>query len=115
MRVSVPSCAASPSRRRNSRRWYRWRGDSLTSCAPRRLRTSLRHGDIERQLLACCKAPPVTTDGRFPAPPGSGVSCFYRQLEHPPLAKLLLGGGIDPWLLAGLLYLGSGFGLAAAR
>src|SRR5262245_42246488 len=30
-----------------------------------------------------------------------------------PLAKLLLGGGVDPWLLAGLLYLGSGVGLAA--
>ena len=29
-----------------------------------------------------------------------------------PLAKLLLGNGVDPWLLAGLLYLGSGFGLA---
>ena len=29
-----------------------------------------------------------------------------------PLAKLLLGG-MSPWLLAGLLYLGSGFGLAA--
>ncbi len=28
-----------------------------------------------------------------------------------PLAKLLLGGGISPWLLAGLLYLGSGIGL----
>ncbi|SKA32436.1 Permease of the drug/metabolite transporter (DMT) superfamily [Enhydrobacter aerosaccus] len=28
-----------------------------------------------------------------------------------PLAKLLLGSGIDPWLLAGLLYLGSGIGL----
>ena len=28
-----------------------------------------------------------------------------------PLAKLLLGGGADPWLLAGLLYLGSGLGL----
>jgi drug/metabolite transporter (DMT)-like permease len=28
-----------------------------------------------------------------------------------PLAKMLLGGGIDPWLLAGLLYLGSGLGL----
>lgn len=28
-----------------------------------------------------------------------------------PLAKLLLGGGVDPWLLAGLLYLGSGIGL----
>ncbi|MBS0521376.1 MAG: EamA family transporter [Proteobacteria bacterium] len=28
-----------------------------------------------------------------------------------PLAKLLLGEGVDPWLLAGLLYLGSGIGL----
>lgn len=29
-----------------------------------------------------------------------------------PLAKALLGEGISPWLLAGLLYLGSGIGLA---
>lgn len=28
-----------------------------------------------------------------------------------PLAKLLLGDGVNPWLLAGLLYLGSGLGL----
>jgi drug/metabolite transporter (DMT)-like permease len=28
-----------------------------------------------------------------------------------PLAKLLLGQGVNPWLLAGLLYLGSGIGL----
>ncbi len=28
-----------------------------------------------------------------------------------PLAKLLLGAGVSPWLLAGLLYLGSGIGL----
>lgn len=32
-----------------------------------------------------------------------------------PFAKLLLGSGIDPWLLAGLLYLGSGFGLAGIQ
>ncbi len=32
-----------------------------------------------------------------------------------PLAKLLLGGGVDPWLLAGLLYLGSGLGLGLAH
>ena len=32
-----------------------------------------------------------------------------------PLAKLLLAGGIDPGLLAGLLYLGSGLGLAAVH
>ncbi len=31
-----------------------------------------------------------------------------------PLAKLLLGAGVDPWLLAGLLYLGSGVGLSLA-
>ena len=28
-----------------------------------------------------------------------------------PFAKFLLGEGISPWLLAGLLYLGSGIGL----
>lgn len=32
-----------------------------------------------------------------------------------PFAKLLLGGGIDPWLLAGLLYLASGLGLGLLR
>jgi drug/metabolite transporter (DMT)-like permease len=32
-----------------------------------------------------------------------------------PFAKLLLGAGISPWLLAGLLYLGSGVGLAAVE
>jgi drug/metabolite transporter (DMT)-like permease len=30
-----------------------------------------------------------------------------------PLAKALLGGGVSPWLLASLLYLGSGLGLTA--
>lgn len=32
-----------------------------------------------------------------------------------PAAKLLIGGGTDPWLLAGLCYLGSGVGLGAVR
>ena len=32
-----------------------------------------------------------------------------------PFAKLLLGDGISPWLLAGILYLGSGIGLAALQ
>lgn len=32
-----------------------------------------------------------------------------------PLAKLLLGDGVDPWLLAGLLYLGSGLGLGTVH
>ncbi|MGD9507026.1 MAG: DMT family transporter [Geminicoccaceae bacterium] len=31
-----------------------------------------------------------------------------------PVAKTLLGSGVSPWLLAGLLYFGSGAGLAAA-
>lgn len=29
-----------------------------------------------------------------------------------PFAKLLLGTGVNPWILASLLYLGSGAGLA---
>lgn len=29
-----------------------------------------------------------------------------------PFAKLLLGSGVSPWLLGGLLYLGSGLGLS---
>lgn len=29
-----------------------------------------------------------------------------------PFAKLVLGNGVNPWLLASLLYLGSGIGLA---
>ncbi len=32
-----------------------------------------------------------------------------------PFAKLLLGQGVGPWLLAGVLYLGSGVGLAVVR
>ncbi len=32
-----------------------------------------------------------------------------------PFAKLLLGNGVNPWLLAGLLYLGSGIGLAGMQ
>jgi drug/metabolite transporter (DMT)-like permease len=32
-----------------------------------------------------------------------------------PFAKLLLGDGVNPWLLAGLLYLGSGIGLAGLQ
>jgi drug/metabolite transporter (DMT)-like permease len=32
-----------------------------------------------------------------------------------PLAKLLLGGGTSPWLLAGLLYLGAGMGLGVIQ
>ena len=30
-----------------------------------------------------------------------------------PLAKWLIGDGVDPWLLSGLLYAGCGIGLSA--
>ena len=51
-----------------------------------------------------------------PAAPGAALGLLSAALfgASTPLAKLLLGGG-DPWLLAGLLYLGSGFGLAAVH
>src|SRR3569833_3119415 len=32
-----------------------------------------------------------------------------------PISKLLLGNAISPWLLAGILYVGAGLGLAATR
>lgn len=41
-----------------------------------------------------------------------GSAALFRVSA--PLAKLLLGE-VSPWLLAGLLYLGSGFGLWAVR
>lgn len=45
--------------------------------------------------------------------PGAAMALASAALfgASTPLAKLLLGGGVDPWLLAGLLYLGSGLGL----
>ena len=45
--------------------------------------------------------------------PGAALALASAALfgASTPLAKLLLGGGVDPWLLAGLLYLGSGLGL----
>src|SRR3546814_6646021 len=46
--------------------------------------------------------------------PGAPIALASAALfsASTPLAKALLGGGISPWLLAGLLYLGSGMGLA---
>lgn len=46
--------------------------------------------------------------------PGAPIALASAALfgASTPLAKALLGGGISPWLLAGLLYLGSGIGLA---
>ncbi len=46
--------------------------------------------------------------------PGAPLAILSAALfgASTPFAKLLLGEGVDPWLLAGLLYLGSGAGLA---
>jgi drug/metabolite transporter (DMT)-like permease len=48
----------------------------------------------------------------WPASPGAALAIASAALfgASTPLAKLLLGN-VDPWLLAGLLYLGSGIGL----
>src|SRR5260370_26656520 len=45
--------------------------------------------------------------------PGAPLAILSAALfgASTPFAKLLLGDGVDPWLLAGLLYLGSGVGL----
>ena len=46
--------------------------------------------------------------------PGAPLAILSAVLfgASTPLAKLLLGGGVSPWLLAGVLYLGSGIGLS---
>lgn len=46
--------------------------------------------------------------------PGAALGIGSAMLfgASTPFAKLLLGDGVSPWLLAGLLYLGSGTGLA---
>jgi drug/metabolite transporter (DMT)-like permease len=48
---------------------------------------------------------------------GAGLAIASAALfgASTPFAKLLIGGGVDPWLLAGLLYLGSGAGLGLVR
>src|SRR5579875_3323622 len=78
------------------------------------------------------KVKPAT--GRFAASPGrrrAMIRAPRRSVSWPgvplaltaallfgasaPFAKALLGSGINPWLLAGLLYLASGLGLAVLR
>jgi len=51
---------------------------------------------------------------RLIAWPGAALAIASAALfgASTPLAKLILGDGVSPWLLAGLLYLGSGGGLA---
>src|SRR3546814_11421277 len=46
--------------------------------------------------------------------PGAPIALASAALfgASTPLAKALLGGGISPWLLAGLIFWGSGIGLA---
>jgi len=50
----------------------------------------------------------------FTAWPGAPLALASAALfgASTPFAKLLLGAGVGPWLLAGLLYLGSGLGLS---
>lgn len=53
----------------------------------------------------------------FLAWPGAPLAIGSAALfgASTPLAKALLGEGVGPWLLAGLLYLGSGLGLAVVH
>jgi drug/metabolite transporter (DMT)-like permease len=52
-------------------------------------------------------------DSHFLVWPGAPLAIASAILfgASTPFAKLLLGNGLNPWLLAGLLYLGSGVGL----
>jgi drug/metabolite transporter (DMT)-like permease len=54
---------------------------------------------------------------RFLAWPGAPLAIASAVLfgASTPFAKLLLGSGTTPWLLAGLLYLGSGVGLGIVQ
>src|SRR5947207_5550490 len=49
--------------------------------------------------------------------PGAPLAIVSAALfgASTPFAKLLLGDGVDPWLLAGFLYLGSGVGLGVVE
>ena len=62
------------------------------------------------------KAPRLMTFSRMArsAFPGAGFALASALLfgAGTPFAKLLLGEGLSPWLMAGLLYLGSGLGLS---
>src|SRR5438094_2976371 len=55
--------------------------------------------------------------GTLLAWPGAPLALASAALfgASTPFAKLLLGDGISPWLLAGLLYLGSGVGLGVVH
>src|SRR5262249_11974821 len=53
---------------------------------------------------------PMPRHFAWPGAPLALASAFLFGIST-PVAKLLLGDGVSPWLLAGLLYLGSGVGL----
>jgi len=60
----------------------------------------------------------MKTDRIAPRAPGGPVLALLSAAlfgASTPCAKLFLGAGINPWLLAGLLYLGSGLGLAVVH
>jgi drug/metabolite transporter (DMT)-like permease len=75
----------------------------------------------DRGIKAAGEASPVGyTPAMSRAPllwPGVPVALLSAALfgASTPFAKLLLGEGVSPWLLAGLLYLGSGLGLGITR
>jgi drug/metabolite transporter (DMT)-like permease len=51
---------------------------------------------------------------RWPGAPLALVSALLFGAST-PVSKLLLGASVSPWLLAGILYLGAGLGLAVVR
>src|SRR5690242_4024406 len=59
-------------------------------------------------------AKPAAMSREIPGPVLALVSAALFGAST-PLAKLALGTGVSPWLLAGLLYLGSGAGLSVVR
>jgi drug/metabolite transporter (DMT)-like permease len=69
-----------------------------------------------RTLLGEPRSLSTHTMPHLAPPPGAGAALGAALLfgAATPLAKLLLGA-MDPWLLAGLLYLGSGVGLTLYR
>jgi drug/metabolite transporter (DMT)-like permease len=70
-----------------------------------------RHGYADLVMVG-----PMNWNKFLLSPPGAPLALASAALfgASTPFAKLLLGEGVSPWLLAGLLYLGSGLGLTTA-
>lgn len=73
---------------------------------------SMRPG--RQATLATAKRPTDLSAMRLPSGVAAALLSAALFGASTPAAKRLLGA-VDPWLLAGLLYLGSGIGLAALR